>query len=272
MYKFKSLGIETNILMDSFLANVIEKDDYIVVQTPKRPNYFWGNYILMKEPPCKGDFKEWVSIFEAEIGERRVKGFCAMTFDLATNENFDVSDFLENGFKVEVDKILTTNKVVEPIKFNSKLTIKEYDLSKNIESYVEVHFDENWAYGSEDKQKEFLREQAMDFSTLIDKKVARRFGGYLNGKLVTDLGVYWNDNVTRFNSISTHPSFRRLGACSTLVYKVSKDLLIQNPSKTLVMQADEDYHAALIYESIGFEPKEKVIAIEWTDDSRFGNF
>ena len=144
---------------------------------------------------------------------------------------------------------------MEPIKLNSELIIKEYDLSNDIDSYVEVHFDENWAYGSEDEQKQFLKEQALEFSSLVDKNVAKRFSGYLDGKLVTDLGIYWNDNVIRFNSISTHPLYRRLGACSTLVYKVSKDLLNQNPSKTLVMQADEDYHAALIYESIGFVPK-----------------
>ena len=241
--------------MDSFLANIVEKDKYIVIQTPERLNYFWGNYILMKEPPSKGDFKNWVNVFDSEIGKRSEKGYCAITFDLGVNETFDVSEFLEHGFRVEVDKILTTNKVVEPIKLNSELIIKEYDLSNDIDSYVEVHFDENWAYGSEDEQKQFLKEQALEFSSLVDKNVAKRFSGYLDGKLVTDLGIYWNDNVIRFNSISTHPLYRRLGACSTLVYKVSKDLLNQNPSKTLVMQADEDYHAALIYESIGFVPK-----------------
>jgi len=257
--------------MDSFLANIVEKDEYIVIRTPERLNYFWGNYILMKDPPSRGDYEQWVNIFDSEIGKRTERGYCAITFDLGVNETFDISEFLEDGFRVEVDKILTTNKVVEPIKLNSELIIKEYDLSKNIDSYVAVHFDESWAYGNEDEQKEFLREQAIEFSSLVDKNVAKRFGGYLNGKLATDLGIYWNDNVIRFNSISTHPSFRRLGACSTLVYKVSKNLLEKDPSKTLVMQADEDYHAALIYESIGFVPREKVVAIEWKDDSKFGN-
>ncbi len=271
MHKFKSLETETNILMDSFLANIAEKDNYIVIQTPNRLNYFWGNYILMKDPPKRGDYNPWVNIFDSEIGNRSSKGYCAITFDLGSNEAFDISEFIENGFSVDVDKTLTSNKVTEPVKLNSELIVKEYDLSKSVDDYIEVHFDENWAYGSKSDQEKFLREQALEFSTLITKKVAKRFGAYLNGQLVADLGVYWNESVIRFNSISTHPLFRRLGACSTLVYKVSKSLLEKNPNKTLVMQADENYHAALIYESIGFVPEGKVIALNWKDDSKFGN-
>lgn len=271
MYQFKSLGIESNFLMDTFLANTIEKDEYFVIQTPGRPNYFWGNYILMKKPPVKGDFEKWVNVFETEVGEKRERGFCAITFDLKSDETFDASDFFKNKFRIGIDKILIADKIIKPEKFNAKLTVREYELSKNLNSYIEVHFDNNWPYGDKAEQEEFLMEQAMSFSSLVSKDVAKRFGCYLNNKLVADLGIYWNDKIVRFNSISTHQSYRRLGACSTLVYSVSKKLFEQNPNTRLVMQADENYHAALIYESIGFKPKEKVITLEWKDDSKFSN-
>lgn len=29
------------------------------------------------------------------------------------------------------------------------------------------------------------------------------------------------------------------------------------------MEADEDYHAAEIYESVGFTPSEKLVKLEW---------
>lgn len=271
MYQFKSLGAQTNILMDSFLADITEKEDYFVIRTPQRPNYFWGNYILMKSIPNRGDFKRWVHIFDTEIGKRSETGFCAITFDLEREDRFDASEFLENGFRLEFDKVLTANKVIEPNKLNLELEIREYDLLKNIEGYIAVHFDHNWPYGNKAEQTEFLREQAFDFSKLVEQKMAKRFGGFLNGKLISDLGIYWNEEVVRFNSISTHACFRRIGACRTLVFSVSQDLLKLYPNKTLVMLADEDYHAAKIYESIGFEAKDRVIALEWKDDLKFGS-
>lgn len=270
MYKFKSLGAQTNFLMDSFLADTLEKDDYFVIKTPKRPNYFWGNYILMKEPPYLGCFQKWIELYEREIGSRENLGFCSITFDYDDRKPFDTSDFKENQFRVGIDKILIAEKVIKPRKINENLVIKEYDLENHLKDYVEVHFDPDWVYGSETDQLEFVSAQGEEFASLIKMGSAKRFGAFLNDKLIADLGIYWDDNVVRFNSISTHSLYRRQGACSTLVYQVSKSLLEKWPHKFLVMQADEDYHAAAIYESIGFVQKDKVICLEWRDTEKFG--
>ena len=64
----KSYALRTSLIMDKFFATVGENNDYIVIKTPQRPDYFWGNYIIMKSPPTHGDYEEWISIFEREIG------------------------------------------------------------------------------------------------------------------------------------------------------------------------------------------------------------
>jgi hypothetical protein len=38
----------------------------------------------------------------------------------------------------------------------------------------------------------------------------------------------------------------------------------------LVMEADEDYHAAGIYESVGFRPTQKQVGLEWFDPGIHG--
>lgn len=38
--------------------------------------------------------------------------------------------------------------------------------------------------------------------------------------------------------------------------------------KTLVMVADEEYHAAKIYESVGFVPTEKIVGVCWWDKAK----
>lgn len=52
----KSYALRTSLILDKFFASVIEKKDYIVVQTVERPDFFWGNYVIMKTPPKERDF------------------------------------------------------------------------------------------------------------------------------------------------------------------------------------------------------------------------
>ena len=75
--------------------------------------------------------------------------------------------------------------------------------------------------------------------------------------MVADLGLFRDGDVARFQDVATDPSFRRRGICGRLVYEVARESLASGQVKTLVMAADENYHAARIYESVGFKPQER---------------
>ena len=89
------------------------------------------------------------------------------------------------------------------------------------------------------------------------------FGAYIKDQLVGDLGLFFENGVARFQHIGTHPNFRRQGVCSSLVYLVSQMALKEFNVQTLVMEADDDYFAADIYESIGFQPSERNHSLSW---------
>lgn len=78
-----------------------------------------------------------------------------------------------------------------------------------------------------------------------------------------NLGVFVKDGVGRFQSVGTHPDFRRRGLCGTLVYEAARYTLEHMGAETLVMVADEEYHAAGIYELVGFRPTEHQIGMDW---------
>jgi hypothetical protein len=50
-----------------------------------------------------------------------------------------------------------------------------------------------------------------------------------------------------------------------LVYQAAQFAFRQMQLKNLVMVADENYHAAKIYESVGFAPTTKEYAANWWD-------
>ena len=70
-----------------------------------------------------------------------------------------------------------------------------------------------------------------------------------------------HNDLGRFQNVSTKESFRRQGICGTLVHYAANYAFKQHGAKRLIMEADEDYIAARIYESIGFKVIEKSMAI-----------
>jgi predicted GNAT family acetyltransferase len=80
---------------------------------------------------------------------------------------------------------------------------------------------------------------------------------------VADLGIYREGALGRFQSVETHPDFQRRGICGTLVYESARYALKKMGLTELVMVADENYHAAKIYESVGFVPGAKEYSAFW---------
>lgn len=93
------------------------------------------------------------------------------------------------------------------------------------------------------------------------------FGAFLENRLVADLGVFTAGRIGRFQQVGTHPDYRRRGICGALVYQASRYAFDQMKLETLVMVADENYHAAKIYESVGFQAKEHQVGVDWWKES-----
>jgi predicted GNAT family acetyltransferase len=75
---------------------------------------------------------------------------------------------------------------------------------------------------------------------------------------VGNLGVFPSGECARYQVVNTLPGERRQGVCRTLVYRTAQMTLADPVVKSLVMLADENDHAARIYEAIGFAPAERL--------------
>lgn len=68
-------------------------------------------------------------------------------------------------------------------------------------------------------------------------------------------------DLGRFQLVGTDPRFARRGVCSTLVHDASRWALTELGVDALVIAADAEYHAARVYESVGFRPTERLCAL-----------
>ena len=76
------------------------------------------------------------------------------------------------------------------------------------------------------------------------------------------MGLFVEDGIGRFQSVKTHPGYRRRGICGTMVYAIARRGLETMGAETLVMIADAEYHAAKIYQSVGLRPTERIVSVE----------
>lgn len=130
------------------------------------------------------------------------------------------------------------------------------------------HWVANVAAGSlelegEEGYRAFKERQMARYRGMVRAGLGHWFGAFLEGRLVADLGVFRDGELGRFQSVGTHPNFRRRGICGTLVYRAASYAYEAMGIRTLVMVADEHYHAARIYESVGFRPTEKQRGLGW---------
>lgn len=119
---------------------------------------------------------------------------------------------------------------------------------------------------SEAGYRDYLRPKMARYRAMAQAGLGSWFGAFIRDQLVADLGLYAMDGLGRFQSVETHPDFRRRGLCGTLVQYAAQYGQAHWDAKTLVMVADEHYHAARIYESVGFRPTERLVTVTWWED------
>ena len=252
--KLNSLGLQTELIFAKFDGEVQYKENYIVIKTPSNPNYYWGNSLIFNHSPKDCELDKWEKIFKKELTDPKIYH---LTFAWDNNELGSHQQFIDSGYKLEKSVVLTTNKIKIPKKYNQQIKIKTIETENEWEEVINtIALTTQSKSLSFDKSKAFAHAQALRYQKMIQFGVGKWFGAFINEKLVGSLGVFKDQNLVRYQLVNTHPEFQRMGICGTLVFETAKYALEQMNAKNLVMIADEEYHAAKIYESVGFNPTE----------------
>ncbi len=254
----KSLALKTDLIFTKHNGEILDRNHYLVVRTHSNPNFFWGNLLIFEKAPMKRDLSKWINLFDQEFPDPRIYH---KTFAWDSEEVGEISEFQEAGFQFEKNIVLvaTEDQITLPERLNKRIDmaiIQDKDWAK----VVQLQAATNPNYAS------FYAKQALSYQEMIKKGLGIWFGAYLDGELAGSLGIFKEGSVGRFQVVSTHPDFQRQGVCSSLVYKAALFAFSQMGVQKLVMVADEDYHAAKIYESVGFRPTEKVYGVCWFDN------
>lgn len=251
------------MIFAKFDGEIIEREDYIVFKTLTNPNYYWGNILLFKNPPFHKNLNEWKNLFKEEFKEEVYSHY---TFAWDTDvkyEDRDLSQFLADGFILDQAIVLTSQKVHQPPKYNQEIEVRPLSTPKEWEDAIKVQVDNSHVVSTKQNLENFYRAQMKRYQKMVENKMGFWFGAFLGDVQVANLGIFTDGELARFQLVATHPEYQRQGICGSLVYQSARFAFLKMGVDSLIMVADENYHAAKIYESVGFIPTEKLSGVYW---------
>ncbi|MBN2556677.1 MAG: GNAT family N-acetyltransferase [Anaerolineales bacterium] len=263
----RSLGYRTDLIFPAFEGEILDRGEYVVVLTPTNPGFYWGNFLLFPNPPGEGDLETWKALFTREIGSRQKAEHFAFGWDTVGGEVGVIQPFLDEGFDLEQSVVLSTQEVGIPPKYNREVVVRPLTADWEWEQATHNQIACREAGHGLEGYSVYKRAQMARYRRMSCAGLGFWFGAFLGEKLVADLGVFAAGGLGRFQQVGTHPDYRRRGICGALVYQASRHALQGLEIDTLVMVADEHYHAARIYESVGFQPAERQAGLVWWQKS-----
>jgi ribosomal protein S18 acetylase RimI-like enzyme len=261
----QSLGYKSQLIFLHFDGKVEDRGDYLVMRSLTNPNYFWGNLLVFDRAPRENDFEAWTKLFQREFTDPRIYH---VTLAWDSPEKGDTSQFTKKDFLLEGNTVLSTKIVNPPPKFHPKLEVRPLESAKEWERMIEIQVSSAHDHLPRAEWESFHRAQAIRYQAMERSGFGHWFGGFLDGKLVTGLGIFHRDGLGRFQTVCTDPQYQRQGLCGTLVYLSSLFALQKMNVRELVMCADPEYHAIKIYESVGFQRRQIDHGVYWWDKNR----
>ena len=137
--------------------------------------------------------------------------------------------------------MLSTNAVHPPPRINDGIAISPLESDAEWQAAFELELLCRDEGEDEAGYRTFIERKMAQYREMIAAGMGRWFGAFLNGKLVADLGLFVEDGIGRFQSVKTHPGYRRRGICGTMVHAIARRGLETMGAETLVMIADAEY-------------------------------
>lgn len=257
-----SLGFRTDLALLTASGSFVEdRGTHLVVRSPDNPSYFWGNFILLAQPPVPGGEREVVGAFHTEFPLAEHVSIGIDTADLTDDAR---AAFEAAGMTVDVATVLTASALVAPREVEAEVRALDGDDDWEARARLSQQL---YPQTSEEAFMSFARQKNVQERRLVDAGLGQRFGAFVDGTLVSTAGAFvTEDGVARFQSVETHPDHRRKGLAAAVVHAAGQhalDRLMNGDGvRTLVIVADTDGEAIGIYRRLGFADAGRQLGME----------
>ncbi len=258
-----ALGIATELTFHHISGNVRRDGSYTVIETRENPDSYSGNTLLLDRSPMYKNLAALEADFASLIGKPPTIQHRSFMWPLDAAEIFDASEFIESDYEYCENIVLaaTEDDLRIPQQLNQEIEIRPFSSDQDWLDLELMQIRENDNAYPEAEYRNYLAGQRCTYQTLIDANRGNWWGAYRDGKQVASLGLFFDANVGRFQSVLTDALYRNQGIAKTLVHHVAQ-LGFANAER-LVMVADRSHHALQMYEALGFKAVERFGTMLW---------
>lgn len=251
------LGWRSHLLAGRFGAEVIERDDCVVLRTPGNPTHYWGNCLILPAAPRDDDLAHWLARFDEEIAVHQPDSR-HLAFGIDASQLGGALPSWRGAGIDEFDEMAVMT--LEPAGLAPSSTLRDADgvemrevtLPGEIEAAVSAQVAARDPSFEAEGYREFRRRAMQRVAAMHREGLARWYGAWVGGELAANCGLVHDGTLGRFQYVQTHPDFRRRGLCRSLVHHVCGDAFGRIGLRRLVMCADPHDVAIGIYRSVGF--------------------
>jgi ribosomal protein S18 acetylase RimI-like enzyme len=256
---------------------VVRREGYLAVRSPGNPEHYWGTLLVLDDPPRAGDRARWEALFAEEFGDDprvRHRTFAWDRVDGAAGSAAE--EFVPHGYRLDdsVGLVAEPTAVRHHPRENRDVEIRALDSAVGADEELWRQLIELEVAGrdpqlTEEEYRTYLEARHGDRRELFR---AGRGAWYVAtdpaSGVVASCGVVVTAGRGRFQSVETAAAYRRRGICSRLVVEAAHHAVDAYGATQLVIVADATYHALGLYESLGFERRERVYGVSLWPDPR----
>lgn len=225
---------------------------YGVAKRPENPGYYWGNFLLLEEAPSSpAALDAWIALARgcfAETASRHV----SLRWDGAAISGAACAHAQKLGMQEDSGLELSaphTACVSSPRGFE----IRELTIARERDAIVELNLACDPSEQSAGRDYRAFKERMRnEWWRYCASGAASWWGSFASGRLVAQCGIVrCAQGLARFQSVETHPEFRRRGICSALISRVAREAH-DTGARKLLLGVDPEGPAIGLYEGLGF--------------------
>lgn len=259
-FSTSNLSLLTDHIFWKYDGSVKERPEYFVVQHAHRPEYIWGNCLVLKEAPDINVLNRLIENFSKEFPGQNISTAAICWSSGDAHRPMALFDRLPSGARLRITTAMSASDVTLPPYVLSNTDIRRISSDAQWDDLVRAKLRSAPDAYPQEIYSSYLRMQLRMYRAMCDQKLGCWYALYEGGELVSNLGIFGVNGLGRFQMVDTIPEARGNGYCQTLVYFAAKEYLPR--VDTLVIVADTSGAAGRIYQKIGFEVRDYLAELE----------
>ncbi|NKI70027.1 GNAT family N-acetyltransferase [Collimonas pratensis] len=256
-------GIQTELMFNRVQGEVARCGQYTVVRTPATPDYYFGNLLVLEDAPRNQDRAQLEADFADLVGAPPLIKHRTFLWPVHDDARATPDAFIDAGYEFSQTAVLIAHAqdLIAPAQRPAEIVLRRYRDAADWSAWQALKLADN---AGRYPEPEFLRYlsglQAM-YQQMIADHQGDWWGAFIGDTQVANLGMFFTEDSGRFQAVFTAPAYRNRGICHALVHHVAEHSF--GRATRLVMVADESHHAARLYETLGFQRRERMASLCW---------